>query len=177
MRTTPEIIIRAIQAEDDIESLTDLIHAAYAPHAANGLRYWGTHQTVADTRRRLASGLGFVATSAQSIVGTITLRGPQSDSPVALYRATGIWTFVQFAVAPQFKGCGVGKALHDHAVACAIARGAEAMVLDTAATSSKLIEMYRLWGYEICGQCDWRPRTNYLSVLMVRQLASPPRNQ
>lgn len=35
------IVVRPIAAEDSLPLLTDLIHAAYAPHAARGLRYWG----------------------------------------------------------------------------------------------------------------------------------------
>ncbi len=44
------------------------------------------------------------------------------------------------------------------------------MALDTAAQAGGLISMYRRWGYEIVGEHDWRPHTNYLSVLMTRSL-------
>jgi hypothetical protein len=49
--------------------------------------------------------------------------------------------------------------------------GKVAMLVDTAAPALELIEMYRRWGYEPCGECDWRPLTNYMSVLMRRPLA------
>jgi len=32
-------------------------------------------------------------------------------------------------------------------------------------------EMYRTWGYAQVGTCDWRPHTNFLSVLMTKPLA------
>jgi predicted N-acetyltransferase YhbS len=153
-----------------------MIHAAYAPHAADGLRYWGTHQSVEDTRKRLASGQSFLATVGNSIVGTITLRPPQPESEVELYRAPDTWSFGQFAVSPDYKGCGIGKSLHDHASSCAAANGARVMALDTAAPATKLIDMYRAWGYEVCGQCDWRPHTNYLSTLMRRRLEPTKRS-
>lgn len=31
-----ELVIREFQSDDDFEKLTDLIHSAYAPHAASG---------------------------------------------------------------------------------------------------------------------------------------------
>ena len=166
------IVIRPIRPDDDLSSLTELIHAAYAPHAASGLRYWGTHQSVEDTAKRLATGQGFLAVAGGCQVGTITLRMPQPESPVRLYRAVDTWSFGQFAVAPSHKGLGVGKALHEHALARAVSNGARTMALDTAATASKLIAMYCAWGYEVCGQCDWRPHTNYLSVLMAQPLTT-----
>ena len=165
-----DIVIRPILPNDDLASLTELIHAAYAPHAVSGLRYWGTHQSVDDTAKRLATGQGFLAVDGGCQVGTITLRMPQPESPVPLYRAADTWSFCQFAVAPSHKGLGVGKALHEQALARAVSNGARVMALDTAATASKLIAMYCTWGYEVSGQCDWRPHTNYLSVLMARPL-------
>ena len=54
-------LIRLVRADENLVALTALIQRAYAPHAAKGLRYWGTHQSAADTATRLASGQGFVA--------------------------------------------------------------------------------------------------------------------
>jgi len=164
------VVVRPLTPEDDLSLLTDLIHSAYAPHAAQGLRYWGTHQTVEDTKKRFASGQGFVAETLGSIVGTITLRGPQPESPVPLYRTPGTWSFIQFAVAPCQKGRGVGVALHEHALNIAASSGASRMLIDTAATATALIAKYESWSYEICGECDWRPHTNYVSVLMSRSM-------
>jgi len=165
-----EPIVRALRADDDLQALTELIHAAYAPHAARGLRFWGTHQSVDDTAKRLASGEGYIAEIDGQPVGTVTLRRPQPDSPVAAYRDPFAWSLGQFAVAPAHKGRGVGRALHAFALARAASLGAQTMLVDTAAPALELIEMYRRWGYEPCGECDWRPLTNYLSVLMRRSL-------
>ena len=38
--------IRPLLPSESLERLTDLIHRAYAPHLAHGLRFVGTHQTV-----------------------------------------------------------------------------------------------------------------------------------
>ncbi|MBV7540526.1 GNAT family N-acetyltransferase [Acidovorax sp. sic0104] len=163
-------LIRPVSARDDLEQLTRLIHSAYAPHAAQGLRYWGTHQSVQDTAKRFASGTGLVMLEGNEYVGTITLRPPQPESPVALYRDCGVWTFCQFCISPDAKGRGYGAQLHAHATALAQRAGAKVMGLDTAQPAAALIAMYESWGYRIVGECDWRPLTNYTSVVMSRPL-------
>lgn len=164
------ITIRPVRAGDDLERLTRLIHAAYAAQASRGLRYWGTHQTVEDTRKRLASGHALVAESARELVGTITVRPPQPESQVELYRDGRTWTICQFAVAPELKGTGLGKLLYEAAESHAILNGGGTMALDTAAPAEALIAMYRGWGYDLVGEVDWRPHTNYLSVVMSKAL-------
>jgi GNAT superfamily N-acetyltransferase len=164
---------RQVEGSDDLEALTVLIRSAYAPHAASGLRYWATHQSVDDTAKRLAAGHGFVATHEGRVVATVTLREPEPDSKVPLLREPGTWSFGQFAVAPEYKGKGFGRQIHDFAVAFAHAHGCRRMALHTAQPATALIAMYRSWGYAEAGTCDWRPHTNYLSVLMEKALSSP----
>jgi len=165
-----QYVIRALRNEDNPEQLTELIHAAYAPQAAAGLRYWATHQSIEDTKKRFASGHGFVATSDHAYIGTITARPPQPDSPVELYRDPCTWSICQFAVAPLMKRRGVGRALHSAAVRFAMAQGARRLALDTATGAESLIRLYQDWGYTKVGLCDWRPHTNYVSVLMCLEL-------
>lgn len=171
MPTAPSI--RPVQPGDDLARLTDLIHAAYAPQAARGLRYWGTHQSVEDTASRLASGHGLLAELDGEYVGTITARPPQPDSPIAIYRDGQTWSISQFAVAPCFKGRGIGKGLHEAAVRHALRNGATMMALDTAAPAQDLIAMYTAWGYQPVGEHSWQPLTNYVSVVMRRSLVHP----
>ena len=54
------IEIRPYLSEDHLDALTDLIHRAYAPHLALGLRYWATDQPSSDTEKRLLSGMGLI---------------------------------------------------------------------------------------------------------------------
>lgn len=165
-------LIRPISPHDDLELITALIHAAYAPHASRGLRYWGTHQSVEDTVKRFASGTGLVMLEGSDYVGTATLRPPQPDSPVALYRDPTVWSLCQFCISPQVKGRGYGKKLHAYATEFARRAGAQVLALDTAQPAAALIAMYGSWGYQIVGECDWRPLTNYTSVLMARSLSA-----
>ncbi|AMO24354.1 GNAT family N-acetyltransferase [Ramlibacter tataouinensis] len=163
-------MIRALDPSDDLVALTALIHAAYAPQAERGLRYWGTHQTVEDTRTRFAAGHGFVAELNGRFVGTITVRPPQPASPVQIYRDPGTWSIGQYAVHPELKGNGLGRQLHERAVKHARDHGAVTMALDTAQPAVSLIAMYRRWGYEVVGEADWRPHTNYSSVIMSKSI-------
>jgi GNAT superfamily N-acetyltransferase len=78
----------------------------------------------------------------------------------------------QFAVAPELKGQGLGKALHRAAAALAVEHGAKILALDTAAPAKSLIAMYEAWGYSIVAEHDWRPHTNYPSVVMSRHASS-----
>lgn len=168
LKVTSQPLIRAISPVDDLVALTALIHAAYAPQATRGLRYWGTHQTADDTRKRIQQGFGFVALNGDRYVGTITVRPPHSSSQVEIYRDPYTWVLGQFAVHPDMKGLGLGLRLHDHATAFARSRGANRMALDTAAPATGLIAMYQRWGYKVAGEADWRPHTNYVSVVMRR---------
>lgn len=165
------LIVRPLSDSDDLVALThDVIRAGYASQAARGLRYWATHQSPEDTAARFAAGHGLVAEANGRIVGTITTRPPQPTSDVERYRDPKVWTLCQFAVAPAFKGQGIGRALHAAALALAVEHGAATMMIDTAAPATDLIDMYRRWGYVEVGMHDWRPKTNYLSVLMRRDL-------
>lgn len=76
----------------------------------------------------------------------------------------------QLAVLPAWKGRGLGRALHDAAIEVARRNGARTVALDTAATAKTLISLYERWGYRVVGSADWRPHTNYDSVLMLRDL-------
>lgn len=161
---------REIRPSDDLAELTDLLHAAYAPLAAKGLRFWATHQTVVDTASRLAEGHGFVGTINDRVIATITVRPPQPQSAVELLREEDTWSFGQFAVHPTHQGHGHGKRLHDFVLQFAVSKGCRRMALDTAEPARSLVEMYQSWGYVRVGHCDWRPHTNYVSVLMVKPL-------
>jgi len=162
--------IRRVCDKDDVEAITQLVRAAYAPHLAAGLHFWGTRQTVEETRRRLASGVAFVLVESNSYIGVIVTRPPRPDSPVELYRDPTVWSIGQLCVAPEHKGMGLGRKLHEVALAYANEHGARFMALDTVQPATALIELYQRWGYAVVGTHDWRPHTNYRSVLMKRAI-------
>ena len=103
----------------------------------------------------------------------VTLRQPEPESKVPLLREAATWSFGQFAVAPEHKGRGFGKQIHDFALLYAAKHGCKKMALHTAQPATALIAMYRSWGYELAGTCDWRPHTNFVSVLMSKPVPAP----
>ncbi len=115
-------------------------------------------------------GMGLVMLEGDDYVGTATLRRPQPQSAVALYRDPQVWSLSQFCIAPSAKGKGYGKLLHTHLLNVARQAGATTLALDTAQPATALIAMYESWGYRMVGECDWRPFTNYPSVVMAQPL-------
>jgi len=53
------------------------------------------------------------------------------------------------------------------------ALGAAELALDTAEGAHALIERYTKRGYRFVGYADWRPRTNYRSVILSLDLRLP----
>lgn len=157
--------IRGLVAEDDLQEITRMLHRAYAPWAERDLRFTATHQTVEVTARRFSKGVPFIAVWDGTVVGTVTGYRPEPESLVPLLREPDVRSFGQFAVEPAYKGRGIGKALHSALIAWAVADGARAMVLDTAAPAVELITLYRRWGYEIVEHRSFST-VNYESVIM-----------
>lgn len=170
----PDARIRRLAPADDLHVLTELLHRAYAPLAAAGMRFVASHQDAEVTRQRAAQGECYVAELEHALVGTFTLGLPGARAGAAsepsLYRRPDVATLSQFAVEPSLQGRGLGGRLLQYAEARARALGATTLALDTSQQAHDLIAWYQVRGYRIAGTCDWRPTTNYLSVLLQRQL-------
>ena len=141
-----ELRVREITPAEDLKPLTALIRAAYSPLAAEGLRYWATHQSAQDTAKRLLRGIGFVGELDGQPIATIALSRPDPESKVPLLRDPTTWSYGQFAVDPAHKGRGYGRFIHDFALERANREGCRVMALHTAAPAVTLIAMYRAWG-------------------------------
>ena len=175
--------VRALAVRDSFEKLTKLLHAAYAPLAAQGMNFTAATQTATDTARRASQGQCFVALQRGKLVGTVTVSGPYDD-------VTGAWTataeifrepntahFHQFAVQPELQGKGLGRLLITSCEDWAKERHFKSMALDTAEPAAALRALYRRLGYRECGHVQW-PDKAYRSVLMRKPLfRSPLRGQ
>lgn len=161
--------IREVEATDSLEEITELLHRAYAPLAAQGLHFVASHQSLATTRERIESGHCLVATHQGKIVGTITYYIGPYASKCEFYGHSGNARFGQFAVDPTLQGIGLGKKLLSKAEALAKAQGATEMCLDTAETAFQLIDFYERSGYRKVGKVDW-DSTNYVSVVLGKPL-------
>jgi GNAT superfamily N-acetyltransferase len=168
-----EQVLRRWRETDSFAELTELLHRAYGPLAAEGLKFFATHQTEADTRQRALEGECFVVEVDGRIVATVTLRGPQRAdevcSRVALYMDPGVYTFGQFGVEPAFKGRGIGRILLDAIESRARELGATQIACDTAEPAKALIAMYERRGYRTVGTVQWDV-TNYRSVVLAKPL-------
>jgi GNAT superfamily N-acetyltransferase len=168
------IELRRLNETDSFEEITDLLHRAYAPLAARGMAYVATHQSADVTRDRCARGLTWVGILDGRIVATITLE----PSPATVkatsggdhYLRPGIAKFQQFAVDPALKGTGLGGRMMDLIEAHAKELGARELALDTSVYATGLIAMYGKRGYRDVGPIDWRPSTNYPSVVLSKIL-------
>lgn len=161
---------------DSYERLTALLHRAYAPLAARGMRYLASHQDEATTRERAEEGECFVAVErdgagVERIVGTVTLVGPHVPHETPWYDRRDTARFGQFGVEPASQGRGVGRRLMDAIEARASELGAAYLALDTSERATELIRTYRRRGYEIVARHAWDV-TNYRSVIMRKALTA-----
>lgn len=131
--------IRVITPQDDLVALTELLHRAYAPLGARGLRYVATHQTPEVTAERLFTGHPLAAELDGKIIGTLTVHPPNAESRSVTYRDPLTFNFGQFAVEPAFGGQGIGRRLHQAALDHVAGLGARFMALDTAEPATDLI--------------------------------------
>lgn len=156
-----------------MEELTRMLHAAYRELGEAGLNFSAVDQTVERTRRRAGKGPTFVAVeeATGSLIGTITLNLALDEDDPPLYLRSDCASFGQFGVHPDWRGLGIGRALHDQVVAAAIENKLRWLALDTAMPARHLIQLYEKWGYEVVGEHHWGGRTSYTSVLMWMDLA------
>ena len=163
-----------VSDEDDIDALTRLVNWAYEVLKNQGLNYVGTSQDSKITRDRMRDGDCWIALVDGQMVGSVMLYPAGFMCGCPYYRDYGPAVFGQFAVAPDFQGLGVGRALIDRIETEARRAGATILACDTSELAYDLIKMYEKWGFEKVGNADWRPKVNYRSVILAREIGSTP---
>jgi GNAT superfamily N-acetyltransferase len=163
--------LRLVSEDDSWEELTTLLHRAYAPLAAQGMRFSATHQTPEVTRKRAARGECWVGMRDGRMIATVTVVPPGRGGGCAWYRREGVAKLNQMAVLPECKGQGLGRQLLAHAEARVVALGARELALDTAVHAQELHQLYFRHGFRWIGPADWRPHVNYLSVILSKDLS------
>ncbi|MFA5889865.1 MAG: GNAT family N-acetyltransferase [Actinomycetota bacterium] len=167
----PGISLREWNAEEDsLVELTDLLHRSYAGLAEMGLRYVATYQDEETTARRIAGVECTLALLDNQMVGTVTFRPPGRSRGCPWYDHPDVASFGQFCVDPDLRRVGLGSALLDHVEARAAQSGAAEIACDTAEQATHLIEMYEARGYRFIEYADWRPMTNFRSVVLSKTL-------
>lgn len=162
--------IRPLAASDSVDEITELLHDAYAPLAAQGFRFLATYQDAEVTRRRLSSGWAYVAVDGNGeIAGTITLYPSRAESACEWYQKAGNFRFGQFAVVPKFQRKGTGLRLIQAVEEKAREEGACELALDTAENAGQLIRWYGTLGFRFIGFTKWKA-ANYRSVVLSKGL-------
>jgi GNAT superfamily N-acetyltransferase len=163
------IVVRPLAATDSIETITTILHRAYAQLAAMGLNYTAVNQTAEVTRKRFDGGQGFVAIKNEAIVGTVMVLRPRATSACAHYRKPNVATIAQLGVEPTLQGEGIGRALIAACEAWALEHGLTEAALDTAEQATHLIALYSRLGYEPCDFVRHDGKV-YRSVVMTKRL-------
>ena len=161
--------IRMLNEKDSLEELTSLIHRAYRQLADLGFRYWGTHQSVDDTKKRISNRECYIIANEEKIVGTILLAPPDKKTGTPWYDRDDVSTFHQFAIDPDYQKQGLGSKLLNTIEKRAVELGATELACDTAEGAVHLINMYLKRGYRQVDWANW-DKTNYRSVILSKTL-------
>ncbi|MFF2749213.1 GNAT family N-acetyltransferase [Kitasatospora sp. NPDC058048] len=156
--------------DDSVETLTRLLHRAYADHAAAGRVFFASYQSVKDTASRLRRGECWLALQGANVVGTVTVAAPYA-APDGYPAPVGVGSFWQLAVDPTYRGTGLGQRLLTLAEDRIVALGSTVAVIDTSAEAVELVGWYRRRGYAPVGTWRWDV-TNYESVVLQKDLTA-----
>lgn len=160
---------RYIQPGDDIGIVTNMLHEAYAPLAARGMRFLATHQDSATTARRMGRGETILAIDNHAPVGIITLMDATHTEGCPFYDRPDVAGFGQFAVLPSHQRTGIGSTLLSLAEQRAAERCGTFLALDTSEGAEHLIALYASKGYAFVDYVQW-PDVNYRSVVMAKPI-------
>ena len=183
----PNITVRRLSPTDSIPEITKLLHRAYAKQVAMGLAPLAGRQTDAQTEQRLFSGEPWVAVehipvpdpeddngvlpvAQQKIVGIILYHEiEEAEGPAWFHRPDVAW-FSQFAVDPDYQGCGIGQMLLGTVERRAREDKAKELGLSMAEPDTDLMNFYMRRGYRFVEHWQW-PYTNYRSVILSKALS------
>jgi GNAT superfamily N-acetyltransferase len=168
--TGQEILYRDLSPLDDLEVITRLLHEAYAPLAAAGMRFFASHQDAEVTRQRAARGETIVAIEGADIVGIITLANVKATQGSPFYDRVDVASFGQFAVRPSHQRRGIGGTLIRLVEQRAAEKGVAYLALDTSERADRLIAWYQSKGYRFVEYCQWDD-VNYRSMIFAEQLS------
>lgn len=163
------VFYRYLTVDDDVDDITVMLHEAYGPLAAAGMRFVASHQDSAMTRRRLDQGETIVAVEQERIVGIVTLSRADATGGVPFYDAPGVASFGQFAVRPSHQRRGIGRTLVGLVEDRAREVGVRHLALDTSEHAADLIAFYQSLGFHVVARHRWST-VNYRSVIMAKGL-------
>src|SRR4051812_15650724 len=135
-------MVRFSQALHDqhVPPITRILHAAYAPLAAQGMHYLASHQPPSKTLERLLEGFAWLIFWNGKLAGTVSLyEGRTKKIRAPYYEGDGVWLFGQFAIEPALQRGGIGSRVMDFLESEAARLGAAELALDTSENAARLI--------------------------------------
>jgi predicted acetyltransferase/ribosomal protein S18 acetylase RimI-like enzyme len=144
---------------EDVTSITNLLHDAYAPSGTAGMNYSAVDQAESETLRRLRRAIALIGVMRDQIIATGTVYLESVRGISVTYRALDTAHFGQFAVAPTLQGTGIGGDLLSRLEAIAKDAGKVLIACDTAVPAQKLVRYYRRRGYEVVERVQWSGKT------------------
>ncbi|MDN7934240.1 GNAT family N-acetyltransferase [Burkholderia metallica] len=170
-RLDGRIVVRRFDPRNDsYDTLTALLHRAFAPLGALGLNCPCVDQPAAATRERVLTGECFVALGNAHLVATMTMYSHDPDSRCDPYRSRYVATLGQLAVDPVWQDRGIGRALLAFAQRRAAARGATHLALDAPYAAVRLIDFYRREGFQPVDVMRF-PGHNYDSTILCKSVS------
>lgn len=156
---------------DSLETITKVLHRAYAQLATAGMNYVAATQSVEMTRLRIEHATCcWVARSAEAVVGTLAYYSQLRETNVPpRYALQDVGLFAQIAVEPALQRSGIGSALLLLAERRAGADGKTELCCDTAMDATALRTYYARRGYRPVGTHRW-PHAVYTSVILSKNL-------
>lgn len=145
----------------DVAILRRLVNASFAEHRASGANLTGIDQDEQATADRMAGREVWLALVDRRPAATVSLELRSGDE---------VGEISQFAVAPRFKGRGLGSRLLELAEERLRTLGAAEVRLSTPDCIPHLVRFYRHRGYREIGTVR-RPGKNYDSVVLAKSLS------
>jgi ribosomal protein S18 acetylase RimI-like enzyme len=150
------------------ERAVRLAGAADAPEVARLLHDFNREfDEPSPGRKRLAARMAALLEEGQTVV---LLAGERPDGLAVLRFRPSIWSeglecyLAELYVAPAMRGCGLGRALLEKAIACARARGADYMDLNTGEDDVAARALYESFGFSSRGGKADGPLTHYYEL-------------
>ena len=179
-KATPdgELFVRRYFIDDSISEITSLLHRAYAPQVAMGLKPLAGRQDDGVTTDRIANSECYLTLLRPSragptphrLVGVILLQEIEKAQFPSFFLRPDVAHFAQFAVDPDLQGRGIGKLQLDVVEARARELGSRHLALSMAEPDAALRAFYERRGFVFVEHWQW-PYTNYRSCILSKALA------
>ena len=170
------VTVRRYLIDDSISEITRLLHRAYQPQVAMGLRPLAGRQDDKITLDRVLNSECYLAllddgdAARSRIVGIILFNEHERVAFPSFFLRPGVSHFAMFAVDPDVQGLGIGRLLLERCEERSREIGSTELALSMAEPDAALRAYYDRRGYRFIEHWQW-PYTNYRSCILSKRLA------